>query len=76
MGAALFAGGAIGSGPAKGRGLAKGGLFTGVSTTTGVSINGSIVNGLPHLGHLACLPTLVSFVLNLALQFGHCVFIV
>ena len=42
---------------------------------TGVSMNGSIVKGLTHLGHFACLPTFVSFTLNFDLQLGHCVFI-
>ena len=72
-GAAIFTGGATGSG-----------LFTGCSTAagspcfageTGVSMNGSMVKGLVHLGHFACLPTFVSLTLNFDLQLGHCVFI-
>jgi hypothetical protein len=50
-------------------------IFAEVSAGAGVSANGSIINGLEHLGHLACLPMFVSPTLNFDLQFGHCVFI-
>jgi hypothetical protein len=50
-------------------------LFEEASTAVGGSANASIIKGLEHLGHLACLPMLVSLTLNFDLQFGHCVFI-
>ena len=72
-GAAIFTGGATGSGLFTGCSMAAGSpCFAGEA---GVSMNGSIVKGLAHLGHFACLPTFVSFTLNFDLQLGHCVFI-
>lgn len=50
-------------------------LFGGDSATTSVSMNGFITKELVHFGHLACLPMLVSLILNFDLQLGHCVFI-
>jgi hypothetical protein len=73
-GSELRAGGDTSSGLFTG-GVAGTGLGGGVTTATGDSTNGSIVKGLTHFGHFACLLTLVSLTLNFDLQFGHCVFI-
>jgi hypothetical protein len=89
IGSGLFTGGAAGAGGSAGAAISAGGatgsgLFTSCSTAagspsfageTGVSMNGSIVKGVAHLVHFACLPMFVSLTLNFDLQLGHCVFI-